>query len=68
MPDTAETCQVLPEGVSVCHDLPGKNKEYKNTERRDSEKEKEGRYTDPEGEGYDYSSEPPSADSEQPVI
>ena len=64
----ADTTEQVFSDVQVCSDLFGKNKEYKNTERRDSEKEKEGRYTDPEGEGYDYSSEPPSADSEQPVI
>ena len=73
VPDIAETCHGLPEVASVCHDLPDKNKEYKNTdyqntETRDSETEKEERYTDAEGEEYDYSSEPPSADSEQPVI
>lgn len=50
------------------HNRACKNKNIDKDTEKESEKEKEGRYTDAEGEGYDYSSEPPSADSEQPVI
>ena len=69
MPDDAETSSVLPDVVaSVCHDLPDKKKNIRIQNIRYSETEEEEETEGETEEEYDYSSEPPSADSEQPVI
>ena len=66
MPDSAETSSVLPEAASVCCGLTDKNKEYKNTEIRYTETEKDTE-AEPGAEKDTYCSEPPPAVSELPV-